>query len=413
MANLLNLARMTVASAPGTASPVTLGAVVAGFLTFAQAGAVNARLYRYAIREGNNREICSGIYTASGTTLTRVTLASTNGGSPCDFTAAAIVSSVVAAEDIIQLNSDQSFTQPQQSVLLKQFGAVGGVLKNGKIVESHAGNAQTYALKGLDGNDPSPTNPVGVCFNDGSIIWQTAALSIAIGSATLGVFAGFAFAIWVAMANNAGTLKFVVRNCFGTGIAGFPGNGIISAVNPPANLYHTNYSDATITAKPFVVVARVEYLGLTTPGTWNVTPIIRQFVPGMKLPCDVNQIVQVTASQFSTTSATYQNTNLTTPITLDSPMNFVRVSMTGWIQLGGATGTYMFCRWYRGGASGVGIGSQSVFNTGAIVPVHNSVIDAPNSVGPLTYTWCIFSSDGATLVYTGTLDYMTAEEIVT
>lgn len=91
---------MSVIGAPGTASPITLNAVVPGFLTFAGAGAINGRLYRYAIREGNRREVCSGIYTSAGTTLTRVTHSSTAGGTtPETFTSAAIVSSIASAED--------------------------------------------------------------------------------------------------------------------------------------------------------------------------------------------------------------------------------------------------------------------------------------------------------------------------
>jgi hypothetical protein len=92
---------MTVSGSPGTGT-VTLSAAVTGFLSFANAGAVDSKTYTYALREGNKREVCRGVYTASGTTLTRVTLRSTNATptNPESFTSAAIVAGVAAAEDI-------------------------------------------------------------------------------------------------------------------------------------------------------------------------------------------------------------------------------------------------------------------------------------------------------------------------
>lgn len=52
-----------------------------------------------------------------------------------------------------------------------------GFLYNGKIVPSVASNNLTVALKGLDGNDPSATNPVYVRIGD-SVRSITAALSV-------------------------------------------------------------------------------------------------------------------------------------------------------------------------------------------------------------------------------------------
>jgi len=100
MADLLNLARMTVSGTPG-AGTITLGAAVTGFLSFANAGAVNGAVYRYGIRDGNAREVGFGTYTASGTTLTRNLTKSTT-GSLLSLTAAAIVTITPAAEDIMK-----------------------------------------------------------------------------------------------------------------------------------------------------------------------------------------------------------------------------------------------------------------------------------------------------------------------
>lgn len=74
---LYNLARMTTATA-GTGT-ISLGAAVAGHLTFAQSGVSNGETVSYGIRDGSNSEVGTGVYTTAGLTLTRSVLKSTNG----------------------------------------------------------------------------------------------------------------------------------------------------------------------------------------------------------------------------------------------------------------------------------------------------------------------------------------------
>ncbi len=94
-----NLARMGVSGTPGTGT-ITLGAAITGFLSFAGAGVSDGETVSYAIEDGNNREVGRGVYTASGTTLTRSVLKSTNSNSAISCTSSAQVSIVPLAEDM-------------------------------------------------------------------------------------------------------------------------------------------------------------------------------------------------------------------------------------------------------------------------------------------------------------------------
>lgn len=99
MAKLYNLARMTTATT-GTGT-ITLGSAVSSYLSFADAGVQNGNTVTYAIVDGNNREVGRGVYTSSGTTLTRATiLESTNSNAAINLSGNAEVFITAAAEDI-------------------------------------------------------------------------------------------------------------------------------------------------------------------------------------------------------------------------------------------------------------------------------------------------------------------------
>jgi hypothetical protein len=89
MAKLYNLARMTTATA-GTGT-ITLGSAVSGYLTFAAAGVSNGETVTYGIKDGTDSEIGEGVYTASGATLTRSVIKSTNSDSAVSLSGSAEV----------------------------------------------------------------------------------------------------------------------------------------------------------------------------------------------------------------------------------------------------------------------------------------------------------------------------------
>lgn len=99
MAKLFNLAGMSTATT-GTGT-ITLGSALYGHLTFAQAGVADGEPVTYAIKDGASSEIGRGVYTSSGTTLTRTVLKSTNSDAAINLSGAAEVVITAAAEDFV------------------------------------------------------------------------------------------------------------------------------------------------------------------------------------------------------------------------------------------------------------------------------------------------------------------------
>ena len=99
MVKLVNRAKMTTATT-GTGT-ITLGSAVDGFQSFTAAGVVNGDTVRYCIEDGtSNFELGSGVFTASGTTLTRVVSESSNGGNAINLSGDAIVFITAIAADL-------------------------------------------------------------------------------------------------------------------------------------------------------------------------------------------------------------------------------------------------------------------------------------------------------------------------
>lgn len=98
MPKLVNRAKMST-STTGTGT-ITLGSASSGFQTFADAGVTDGMSVRYVIEDGTSWEIGTGVYTASGTTLSRSVLESSNSDAALNLSGSATVFVTAVAEDL-------------------------------------------------------------------------------------------------------------------------------------------------------------------------------------------------------------------------------------------------------------------------------------------------------------------------
>lgn len=176
-------------------------------------------------------------------------------------------------------------------------------ISNATIVTSVGSSQLTIALKTLLGNDPSPGDPVIICFRNstigtGNYVYRTltTALSLVISSTSLlGTVNSTPFKLWAVVFDDAGTLRLGVIN---TVAGGATPTGIYPLGQVPiasstaeggagaADAAQTFYTGSAVTSKAYVPLGYLSYeAGLATAGTWSAVPTrIQLYGPGVPLP---------------------------------------------------------------------------------------------------------------------------------
>lgn len=291
---------------------------------------------------------------------------------------------------------------------------------NCSLAASVSGNNLTIALKDSAGSDPSATSPCTINYRNTTLTtgsWSqvstTAALSfVANASSTFGITNTTAtcraasscpFRLWVVGINSgSGTVLGVVALSNASGV--LPLNESVLQTSTACNACSTAtargtiYSTAAQTSKAIVILGYVEWDGgLATAGTYASGPTtIQTLGPGVAKPgVSVQRIFAFTTTAASTTSSTFQNTNVTAAITPTSKVNYINVSATGDLFANAAI-TVAVIHMFNGATD---LNIQATANAGAGAAIASSAmfgIDTPNSVASQTYTVKLRSTDNTT-----------------
>jgi hypothetical protein len=417
MPQLRNRAGMSTTTAgQGTITLASaLGAVainVAGMQSFSAAGVLDGEIVEYLILDANgNWEVGTGTYTASGTTLSRTIKYSSNSNTAIALSGSAqVFINALAADGGDVLGGTTNPMRGFDSAVNLQINAT----QNGALL--------TIAIKGNNGNDPSPTNPVMIAFRDstaanGDPIWRavTAALSINTNAtgATLGSVNNTAFRFWVCAFDNAGTVVLALVNC-STATQIFPlyeglvvsTTGISASATAAGTFYTPN--GTSLTNKSFRILGYVEYnsTGLATAGTYATSPnFIQVFGPGIKKPGDVvreQYMITTTQTSTSATAAPGTATAATISYTPTSAANPLRVMSTGTLYSNTSGNAGIAQIWKNSGATAVGSVAEALASgaVGALSSVCMRAWDIPNTIGSVDYTVYIYEgAAGGNLTY--------------
>jgi len=231
MVTLVNRAKMST-STTGTGT-ITLGSAETGYQTFADAGVADGDVVRYVIEDGNDWEIGSGTYTATGTTLSRTVDESSNSDAALNLTGSAVVFITAAAGDVFQgelfAENPSSPTAPSatgtnavaigsgaSATGFSSFSFGQGASSTADQAFSFGLNAEASGVRSFSANgEAKSTNSTAIGFNSGNFKAQaaTGAGAMALG----GSYASGADSFAAAIGNNTSSYGAIGANSIAIG----------------------------------------------------------------------------------------------------------------------------------------------------------------------------------------------------
>lgn len=309
---------------------------------------------------------------------------------------------------------------------------------NLELAVTHTGgNLLQVAVKTDAGTDPTSIDPVTVPFQaiSGSnttgavdLVSITGALSMTTNAtgASLGASNSTPFRIWFALFNNGGTAVLAMRNCStATQVYSLAEYGVASTVSitsgaTSAGVWYTP-NGTTLSNKAFRIIGYCEYTTgnlLVTAGTYTADPSnVVIFGTGIKKPGDVVDTIYAITTTTSAVAGSLAATPLSSPISLSSAINLVKVSAFGSVQMvsAGHIGGFQIGQ----GSSSNLIGNVSPISTsGASATLQQEIactaIDKPSALSA-TYTLYGTANSGVTDTFLGTsgLSLLTPRGVMT
>jgi hypothetical protein len=284
------------------------------------------------------------------------------------------------------------------SSALASFGQPVNLQINGTV----AANQLTVAVKGVNGSDPSPSNPVLVGFRDasstGTVVAGSlqSALSFTLATtSSMGCTTAVTCRLWVELicqTISSGSCTSILvglsvqsnaNACFALNEAALQATGPGTGGGTSVGIIQT--SVASLVSKPIRIIGYVEAIWTSGIG-WATPSTVQILGPSVKKPCDVMQSVLTTTNQAPQllTTTSYVATSLSASITPTSAANMIRVRADANITCGTAQG---FLQIGRNSVSNL-FGGQATPGSTNVQNFSSSLagLDQPNTASSTNYT---------------------------